>query len=234
MDLNLLVSELKCTPFKIQKLYLPKSTYFEESGRYATVRLTDSTSYICRVFHDELLPNDCCLLEKTVQAVPCDPGTNDSGRLIKINFIPNVKPIRNTKVTVVLSKIEDVDVWKDRTLSYLSLLKQLLQLFVIHTGCSVNLKDFEAGQKLGVKTIFVDDIGIPHTGRVTQNTKVTIKELISWERYSMRFSCRDIQVAGNVRAYEQVRKFVDCRGTLKDNKLSSNYDFSQVSFTDSI
>uniref|UniRef100_A0A0A9WXL1 Putative ribosome biogenesis GTPase RsgA n=2 Tax=Lygus hesperus TaxID=30085 RepID=A0A0A9WXL1_LYGHE len=228
MEQDLLVVKLKCSPFKLQRLYLPSSLAPQESGKHAVVELNDSSSFICRIFHDDLLQSDCCLLEKSVQCSSSSTASNERVKVSKINFIPFVKPIRSIKVTVVLNEIEQFTKWNDHNRLYPSLLKQLLQLFVINTRATVNLKDFQAAQKLGVYALHIKDIGIPHTGRVVSSTKVVIHEVTSWERYSLKLEKKDVRIAGNQQAYEQLKKYVSSRGLLRTNKLANDFDFSQL------
>ncbi|KAF6206333.1 hypothetical protein GE061_017565 [Apolygus lucorum] len=51
---------------------------------------------------------------------------------------------------------------------------------------------------------------------------------MSWQRYSLRHEKKDIQIAGNKQAYEQLKKYVSCRDMLKTNNLANNFDFSQL------
>lgn len=228
METNLTVVSLKSSPFDLQQLYVPAEFCApEEIGKYATVVLDDSSSYLCRVFEEENLQRNCCMLERSVQLTP-QRVQPEITRLSCIKFIPSLKIFKIVKLTVVLANIEDTNTWKNRRISYLALVKQLLRVFVFSSGSTLNLDNFEAAKKLGIKSIFVSDTGTPNPGKVVASTRVILSELVSWERFSLRTSAVAIEVPGCSKAYEQLAEFVHFRKSLTGNKLLADYRFSQV------
>lgn len=171
----------------IQKLYasdavLPTTQF----NQYVLIQISENAKILCKLIPHAICSNAFASCDPSVVKHPPHKLINPLTVKLQIPITrTHIEPIcvANSKrmvVSVVFKEVKHQNMWSKNLKKLADAVKHLLQLFVVHNDCVVNLKRLKSKQNLNIDFILVHITDCKkNAARINSETTITILKTMS-------------------------------------------------------